>query len=382
MQYRQFGKTGERVSVLGFGAMRLPVVNNDYSTIDYAEAAKLVHYAIDNGVNYIDTSWPYHSTNMSGEGDSELFVGKVTKEIGRNKVFIATKMPIWSIQSTADMRRIFHKQLERLQTDYVDFYLVHNIRRSTWDPMVRFGLAEFLDAIQREGKARHIGFSFHGSPKLFDEVLKYYDFTFCQHILNYHNINFQAGISGIRRAVHLGLGFVAMEPVMGGILADQLPKQAQEIFKSTNIDRSFAGWALKWVWNQPEVSLLLSGMHTMEQVKENIRLADEANMPLTAEEMEAIQAVQTHLTSYRKIPCTGCGQCSCPKDIDIRSAFEVYNDNQVFKPIPICMMTYDVALRDQGHDPVLCDGCGECATLCPQGIDIPSMLRTIVTKYR
>ena len=382
MKYRLLGKTGEKVSALGFGIMRMPMVDNDYSRIDYQASAEMVHYAVEHGVNYLDTSWPYHSHEMSGEGDSEPFVGKIVKEIGRDKVFIATKMPIWQIRSKADMQLIFHKQLKRLQTDYVDFYLVHNIRRLFWDNMVRLELFSFLDSLQREGKVRHIGFSFHGTSKLFHEALDYYDFEFCQHICNYHNLNFQAGIQGLRLAHRKGLGVIAMEPVMGGILADQLPKKAQEVLAATGIKRSFAGWALRWVWNRPEINFLLSGMHTLDQVKENIALAEDADTPLTAAEMEAIDEVQRILNSYKRIPCTGCDLCSCPKDIDIRSAFEVYNDNQVFKPISICMMTYDVALKDQGNDPVLCDNCGECVDKCPQGIDIPYQLRKIVAKYR
>ncbi len=230
MQYRTFGKTGEKVSVLGFGMMRLPTVGGDYGKIDETAAMKLVRHAVDNGLNYVDTSWPYHSTSLTEGGASEPFVGKALKEIGRDKAFIATKLPIWAVQSRADMDAYLNKQLKRLQTDYVDFYLVHNITEPTWRNIIRHDLRDFLDSVLQSGKVRHVGFSFHDTPALFQEVLDYYDFSFCQHICNYHDVNYQAGLNGIRKAFHRGLGFVAMEPLLGGMLADQLPQEALDIF--------------------------------------------------------------------------------------------------------------------------------------------------------
>lgn len=177
------------------------------------------------------------------------------------------------------MDMFLHRQLERLQTDYVDFYLVHNIMEYTWKNMVRLDLRDFLDKALQSGKVRHVGFSFHNTPMLFEEVLNYYDFSFCQHICNYHDIHYDAGLTGIRKAFNRGMGFVAMEPLLGGMLADQLPQEALDVFSATGIHRSPAAWALRWVWNQPEVSLLLSGMNSMKQLEENLRLADEAAPP-------------------------------------------------------------------------------------------------------
>lgn len=381
MQYRTFGKTGERVSVLGFGTMRLPTIGGDYGTVDEKAAMKLIRHAVDNGVNYLDTSWPYHSTVQTEGGASEPFVGKAVKEIGRDKVFIATKLPIWAVQSRAEMDMFLHKQLERLQTDYVDFYLVHNIMESTWKNMVRLDLHDFLDKALQSGKVRHVGFSFHDTPALFQEVLDYYDFSFCQHICNYHDINYQAGLTGIRKAFNRGMGFVAMEPLLGGMLADQLPQEALDVFSATGIHRSPAAWALRWVWDQPEVSLLLSGMNSMKQLEENLRLADEAATPLTAEEMAATDKVRALLKGKGDIPCAQCGQCSCPKGVHIPCCFAVYNANRTFNVIHISQLNYGMALKGTGHEAELCDGCGQCAGQCPQGLDIPLELRKVARHF-
>lgn len=381
MKYRTFGKTGEKVSVLGYGTMRLPIIGDDYGKVDEAEAMKLVHRAVDGGVNYIDTSWPYHGLDQNKGGASEPFVGKALKEIGRDKVFVATKLPIWAVEKTEDMDMFLDRQLERLGTDYVDFYLVHNIMKCTWGNVVNLGLHDFLDRILKSGKVRYVGFSFHDTPELFREVLDFYDFSFCQHICNYHDINFQAGMAGIRAAANRGMGFVAMEPLMGGMLANQLPREAMDILDATGVRRSAAAWALRWVWDQPEVSLLLSGMNSMEQVEENLRLADESDEPLSAEELGALDNVRALLKSKGGIPCTECGKCSCPKGVFIPACFSLYNGNHAFDVIHISMMNYGMALKGMGNEAALCDGCGACAGQCPQGLDIPAQLRKVARYF-
>lgn len=372
-----FGKTGEKVSVLGYGNMRLPVVNGDYGHINVPEAMRLVRYAIDNGVNYLDTSWPYHSQDLQGGGSSEPFVGKVLKEVGRDKVFVATKLPIWLVQSREAMDTYLNQQLERLQTEYVDFYLVHNIVEPTWKRMVALGLADFLDKAQRSGKVRHVGFSFHDIPTLFEQVMDYYDFSFCQHVVNYTDVRFQAGLASLRKAARRGMGVVSMEPLMGGMLADQLPAEALAVLEATGIRRSPAAWALRWVWDQPEVSLLLSGMSTMRQVEENIHLADEAATPLTWEELAAIDKVRDVLAARDEIPCTQCGLCSCPYGVSIKDNFAVYNANRTFNVIYVSDKNYDLMLRNTGMEADRCVGCGRCDGMCPQGLDIPGQLRKV-----
>ena len=386
MKYRIFGKTGEKVSVLGYGNMRLPVLHDDYSKIDVDAAMKLVRHAIDNGVNYLDTSWPYHSVGFTGGdpaagGSSEPFVGKVLKEVGRDKVFVATKLPIWLVQQPGDMDKFLDMQLERLGTDYVDFYLVHNIIRPTFERMMNFDLASFLDKIQKAGKVRHVGFSFHDTPSLFQEVIDYYPFTFCQHVVNYYNVNFQAGLGSLRQAARRGMGIVAMEPVMGGMLGDRLPQKAKEVLAQSGMNRSPAGWSLRWVWNQPGISLLLSGMHNMDQLNENLALADQADIPLSIDELRVINRTVQTLHDKDEIPCTECNKCSCPFGISIKDNFIVYNANLNLDVVAISDKNYELMLRNTGMEADKCNDCGQCAFSCPQGIDIPNELRKVAMYF-
>ena len=382
MRYRTFGKTGEKVSVLGFGTMRLPIVSGDYGKIDEAAAMGLMRHAADRGLNYIDTSWPYHSTSQTDGGASEPFVGKAVKAIGRDKVYIATKLPIWAVQSRADMDKYLDAQLQRLQTNYVDFYLVHSIRKAPWENMVRLDLHDFLDKARQSGKVRHVGFSFHDTPALYQEVMDYYDWSFDQHVCNYYDINFQAGMTGIRQAALRDMGFVAMESLMGGMLADQLPPEALHVLAATGIARSPAGWALRWVWNQPEVSVCISGMNSLAQLEENLRQARESDMPMTPVEIAALDKVRAILKSKGDLGCTECGICTCPKGVDIPLCFAMYNANQAFKVIHISHHNYGMAVKGSPSGAEACDGCNQCAGQCPQGVDIPAGLKKVAAFFK
>lgn len=385
MKYRIFGKTGVKVSVLGYGNMRLPVSNNDYAHVDVQAAMKLVLHAIDNGVNYLDTSWPYHSGAftsgdfMSG-GSSEPFVGQVLKAAGRDKVYVATKLPSWLVQTRKDMDEYLDRQLKRLGTDYVDFYLVHNVIRPTWTRMEQLDIAGFLDSVKKSGKIRFVGFSFHDTPALFDRVIDYYPFDFCQHVVNYFDINFQAGLGSLRKAARRGMGVVAMEPLMGSLLGHNIPQKAKDIFAGAG-HRSPAAWGLRWVWNQPEVSLLISGMHTIEQVAENLQIADESEIPLTFEELRTVSNAVKALHEKDEIPCTECNMCKCPFGVSPKDNFAVYNGNLNFDVIAICDKNYEIMLRNNGMDAAMCNNCGQCAFTCPQGIDIPNELRKVLLYF-
>ncbi|MDE5833489.1 MAG: aldo/keto reductase [Desulfovibrio sp.] len=386
MKYRIFGKTGEKVSVLGYGNMRLPVVNNDYGHVDVNVAMKLVRHAIDNGVNYLDTSWPYHSGGFTGGdiragGSSEPFVGQVLKAVGRDKVFVASKLPIWLVETRADMDDFLENQLKRLGTDYLDFYLVHSINRPNWTRMMNLGLASFLDSIQKSGKVRHVGFSFHDTPRLFQEVIDYYPFSFCQHVVNYYDTHFQAGLGLLRQAARRGMGIVAMEPVMGGVLGDRLPQKAKDELAKGGRNWSPAGWCLRWVWNQPAVSLALSGMHNMEQLEENLKLADESDIPLTLEELRIIGKTLNILHEKDEIPCSQCDFCECPYGVAIKDNFTIYNANLNLDVITISDKCYDVMLRNSGMEADKCNDCGQCAYECPRGIDIPNELRKVAMYF-
>lgn len=234
MRYKYFGKTGERVSVLGYGTMRLPVLKGDYATIDETTAMRLVLYALDRGVNYLDTGWPYHggvfrNGDFNEGGASELFVGKVLKEVGRHKVYVADKLPTWLIREPGDMDAYLERQLTRLATDHIDFYLLHNPVRPLWQRLTELGVGDFLERAKRAGKIRYAGFSFHDTPQLFGEMTNYYAFDFCQHAINYYDVNFQAGLASMRKAARRGMGIVAMEPLMAGMLGRHLPDAARGI---------------------------------------------------------------------------------------------------------------------------------------------------------
>lgn len=382
MRYRTFGKTGEKVSVLGFGTMRLPTIGDDYEKIDVPLATRLVRRAVEGGLNYIDTSWPYHSNNQMKGGASEPFVGQVVKEIGRKNVYIASKLPIWAIHSRADMDTFLNAQLKRLQTDHVDFYLVHSIRRAEWDNMIRLDLRNFLDKAVQSGRVRYVGFSFHDRPSLYQEVMDYYDWSFNQHVCNYYDINFQAGMIGIRQAALRDMGFVAMESLMGGMLATQLPKEALDVLAATGIKRSPAAWAFRWVWNQPEVSVCISGMNKMEQVEENLRQARESDIPMSPVETEAINKVRAILKSKGDLGCIECGTCSCPMGVDIPLCFSMYNANKAFQVIHISHHNYGMAVKGTPSGAEACDGCNRCAGQCPEGVNIPAGLKKVAAYFK
>lgn len=381
MRYRTFGKTGEKVSVLGFGTMRLPVVGNDYGKVDAPAAMKLMRHALDGGLNYIDTSWPYHSTTQSEGGASEPFVGEVVKAVGRDKMYIATKLPIWAVNSRADMDAFLNAQLKRLNTDHVDFYLVHSIRQEVWDKMVSLNLSDFLDKAVRSGRVRHAGFSAHDIPQTYRQVMDYYDWSFNQHVCNYYDINFQAGMRGVRQSALRDMGFAAMESIMGGMLADQIPKEAMDVFNATGIKRSAAGWALRWVWDQPEVSVCISGMNKMEHLEENLRQAKEADAPMTAEEIAAVDKVRDILKGKGPIRCAECGKCSCPEGVGIQMCFEIYNANHVFKVPHISHHNYGMSVKPTIRAAENCNDCGRCNGQCPAGLDIPAELKKVVAYF-
>lgn len=382
MRYRTFGKTGEKVSVLGFGTMRLPILDGDISKIDVPAAMGLVSHAIDNGLNYIDTSWPYHGDIYKG-GSSEPFVGEVIKSVGRNNVYIATKLPIWAVNSRADMDKFLNAQLKRLNTDYVDFYLVHSIRQQVWDRMVSYKLSDFLDKAVQSGRVRHVGFSPHDIPETYRQIMDYYDWSFNQHVCNYYDINFQAGMRGIRQAALRDMGFVAMEPLMGGMLANQLPKEALDVLDASGIKRSPAAWALRWVWDQPEVSVAISGMNRMDHLNENLRQAQESDMPMSAEEVAAINRVREILKSKGTIKCIECGKCSCPKGVGIQMCFEMYNAHDTFKVPLVSHHHYKGSVKIEGpiRGAENCDGCGQCKSMCPAGLDIPAELKKVAARF-
>ena len=370
MQYRKFGKLDIKASALGFGTMRLPTINSDASMIDEEEATKMLQYAIDNGLNYVDTAWPYHREQ------SELFVGKALKGGYRQKIYLATKMPPWVVNEHADFEKIFIKQLEKLQTDYVDFYLLHSLDREPWHKMANLDYFSWAEKKVQEGKIRFLGFSFHDHISIFKEIVDYYPkWDFAQIQLNYLDTEHQAGLEGLHYASEKGLGVVIMEPLRGGELANP-PEKVKDIFNSTGIKRSYVDWALRWLWNLPEVSTVLSGMNTFGQVQENIELASKAETnTLSKEELEIYKKAREVFLNSRPISCTGCSYClPCAVNISIPDVFDTYNRGVSSNDIERAKKAYN-SFFDIKAD--ACIECGTCELQCPQSLPIRELLKKV-----
>ncbi len=378
MLYRKFGKTNEEVSVLGFGCMRLPVIDGIQNNIDEEKAMEMLRYAIDKGVNYIDTAYPYHGTGFDQGGESEPFVARALKDGYRERVKIATKLPSWLIQSRADMERLLDEQLKRLQTDQIDFYLVHGLNRGFWQNLKNLGVREFLDLAIKDGKIKHAGFSFHDDYDLFIEIVDAYDWSFCQIQYNYLDEYYQAGKKGLEYAVGKGLGITIMEPLRGGALVEKLPQEVLAAWNQAPIKRTPAQWALRWVMDHPEVSVVLSGMSTMDQVVDNIKTANEgvANS-LTTEDMALVDFAKKTIKEKMKVNCTNCRYCMpCPSGVDIPGHFSLYNNAFLFDTLPKAKSVYQT-MFPQAAKAINCVECGKCEEHCPQNIAIIQELKNV-----
>jgi predicted aldo/keto reductase-like oxidoreductase len=324
VKYRRFGKLDWKVSALGFGAMRLPTIGGDRSNIDEAESVRMIRYAIDHGVNYVDTAYRY------GEGKSEIVVGKALQDGYREKVRLATKMPIREVNSPQDLNNILNDQLSKLQTNHIDFYLFHGLRKETWSKVKELNALDWAEKKIAEGKIDYLGFSFHDEYEVLKEILdSYQGWTFFQMQYNYVDTESSSrtpGTRGLKYATKKGLGVVIMEPIQGGNLAIKPPKEIETLL--SDIKRSPADLALQWVWNQPEVSMALSGMSTMNQVIENVKSADNSGPDtLTGSELKIISKVRKAFLNYGFIGCTGCRYCQpCPQGVTIPEILALYND--------------------------------------------------------
>lgn len=381
MIYREFGKTGVQVSALGFGCMRFPVLDKDNSRIDEDQATEMIRMAIEKGVNYFDTAYPYHAENFSKPGNSEPFLGKVLKGY-REKVYLATKLPCWLVESREDMDRILYEQLKRLDTEYIDFYLLHSLNRSTWTKMLKNGVLDFLNDALESGKIRYAGFSFHDELGMFREIVDAYDWSFCQIMYNYFDENFQAGREGLDYAARKGLGVVAMEPLRGGALVSGLPDEARKVLYETDPDKNEVGWAFQWLWSQPEVSVVLSGMSAPEQVEENLELAGSfVDTQWGQSEQEAILQVKQLIKSLQKVNCTACGYClPCPEGVNIPRNFALCNEHYMLKD-PAAKSRYHNFLTENQRASA-CVACGECLEKCPQQINIPEEMQHMAQLFR
>jgi uncharacterized protein len=372
MQYRKLGKLDARVSVLGFGCMRLPTCDGipQSENIAEAETIRMIRHAVDRGVNYIDTAYPYHN------GRSEVATGKALRDGYRAKVMLATKSPLWQIAKPADFDTYLDEQLGRLQTDHVDFYLFHGLGTERWEPIVlRHNLIERAEAAVRDGRIGHIGFSFHDKADAFKRIVDGYGgWSMCQIQYNYMDTANQAGTEGLKYAAAKGLGVVVMEPLLGGRLATP-PPAAADVFCASGKDWSPAEWALHWTWDQAEVSIVLSGMKAMREVTENLRAADRSAIgSLDADSLGLIERVRKILLERAPIPCTQCGYCRpCPSGVNIPRNLELYNECIVYDDPAIPRAVY-ARFVPEGERAGACTGCRECEEKCPQGIAISECL--------
>lgn len=366
MQYRSFGKLDWKVSALGFGCMRLPTDDGTPGgKVLEDEAIKMIRYGIDQGINYVDTAYMYHN------GASELVVGKALKDGYREKVRLATKSPLMFMKAEEDFDRILDEQLKKLQVDYIDYYLLHGINARSWDMVKRFKLIEKAEAAQKAGKIKYIGFSFHDKYEVFEEVVNAYDkWTFCQIQYNYLDTEYQAGLKGLKLAASKGIAISIMEPLLGGKLVNP-PKAVKDLFEDHSVKRSPADWGLQWLWDQPEASVVLSGMSAMEHVKENLASADKSAVnSLKAEDLELIEKAKKIYAERTAIPCTGCSYCMpCPNGVDIPKNFKEYNDAIMHEDFDTAKNRY-VRFYDDTNRAGACVQCQICEEKCPQNITI------------
>ena len=368
MQYRP-DKYGNKISALGFGCMRF---QRKGGAIDLEQAEQQLVAAIENGVNYLDTAYIYPG--------SEAAVGEILAKNGlRDKVYIATKLPHYLIKSRKDMEKKFAEELRRLQTDHIDYYLMHMLTDvGTWEKLKQIGILEFLEEKKQTGAIRQVGFSYHGGTDMFCKLVDAYDWDFCQIQYNYMDENTQAGRRGLHYAHEKGLPVIIMEPLRGGKLANNLPKEAVQAFAEHPAGYTPAGWAFRWLWDQKEVTCILSGMNSMEMLRENLETANSAQVGDFGEkEEEMLKKVVAAINAKMKVGCTGCGYCMpCPQGVDIPGMFAAYNrrySEGKFAGLKEHFMCS--AVRKDSTAAYLCIGCGKCEKHCPQAIPIREKLK-------
>ena len=376
MQYRTMPKNGDALSILGFGCMRLPMKDD---RIDEPRAIRQIRDAIEKGVNYFDTAWPYHA------GQSEPLLGRALQGGYRERVRVATKLPSWMIKSRADMDRYLSSQLEKLQTDHIDYYLLHTLDGALWKNLEPLGVIDFLDQAKRDGRIVNAGFSYHGLGEDFSRIVDAYPWTFCQIQYNFLDRAYQAGEAGLRYAASKGLGVVIMEPLRGGNIGlAQPPPAIASIWDESPVRRTPAEWALRWLWDQPEVTVVLSGMNDEAHIAENLATAEAARAhALTPAERALVDRAAQAYLRLMKVGCTGCGYCMpCPAHVAIPLCFEEYNRMHMFEDFEGGKFRYAFRLSGDLVDGVTsyasqCVSCGACLKKCPQHIPIPDILRQV-----
>lgn len=367
MKMRKMGKLGIEVSAFGLGCMRFPMKKdeNGKDVVDESVSTAVIRAAIDGGVNYVDTAYVY-----SG-GCNERHVAHALRDGYRDKVYLATKLPIWLCGSRADMERYFEEQCANLETDHIDFYLVHSLNAESWRKARENGVREFLDELKKSGRIRYACFSFHDNYEAFEEILNDYDWDMCQLQFNYLDVDNQAGVKGVKLAGSKNIPVVVMEGLLGGKLAN-VPQEVADLFAARPVSRTPAEWAFRWICNFPEVATVLSGVTNMEQTRDNLRIFDEVEPnSMSVSELRMMDEARELYRKRIKIGCTGCGYCMpCPAGVDIPGVFAAWNRAYMY-------MTKDTKypeLQKNGKGADVCVGCGKCMTVCPQHLAIPASL--------
>jgi predicted aldo/keto reductase-like oxidoreductase len=375
MKYRKMPRSKDKISALGLGLMRLP--QHPDGTIDEDHSLAMLQYALDNGVNYFDTAWGYH------DGASEPLLGKFIARSDRSKMLIATKLPCWLVKSRSDMDDFLNKQLERLQTGHIDYYLLHALHKSAWQSMLKLGIIDFLEKAREDGKIRHIGFSFHDKYPVFKQIVNRYEWDFCQFMLNYLDTHYQAGLNGYRLAVEKKMGIIAMEPLRGGKLVQHMPESLEKIWSKSKLPWTPVQRALNWGWNLPGLTVNLSGMSNLGQLKENIRLASAFKPGLISpEEAELYKKARLEYLRRIAIPCSECRYCMpCPHKVAIPAVFGHYNESVMFDQKQRHLQEYRGWIPEESRADK-CVQCGECLSKCPQHLDIPSLMTKVAEYFK
>ncbi|MER2013629.1 MAG: aldo/keto reductase [Methanobrevibacter sp.] len=374
MLYNTLGKTGLEVSRLGFGTMRLPTKGSNDQIIE-DEASEMLTYGIENGINLIDTAYPYHSDTLEGSGNSERFLGKFLNENSyRDDVLICTKSPSWAIEKKEDFIYYLDEQLEKLQTDYIDIYLLHSLTVPDWNKVNDLGVLDFLDDCLSSGKVRHVGFSSHIEVDYLIEILDEYpkwEVVLTQ--MNYLDEYYQSGVMGLDYLKQVNVGSMIMEPLRGGRLVQNIPPSVQDIWNTAEVKRTPVEWALQYLWNRDDVDCVLSGMTSLEQVKQNVEIASKPD-EISAHDQEVIREVAREYRSFLGNKCTRCGYCMpCPHGVDIINCLTEYNIAHMMNDPKASAMQYFTLIDDDSRADS-CIQCGECIPFCTQMLDIPEEL--------
>ena len=375
MKYREIGKTGIHASVLGLGCMRFPMQENEPTKIDEDRAIEMIRYAIDHGVNYIDTAYPYH------DGESEVLVGKALTSGYRERITLITKSPSWLMKTQEDFFTYLDEQLSKLQTECIDIYLLHALDKERWATYQNIGIFDAIEQAKKDGKIKHVGFSFHDEYPVFTEIVDAYDWDVCMLQLNYMDMEEQAGLKGLEYAKSKGLPVIVMEPLKGGMLANP-SEDILNLWQTYPEQRTPVEWALRYMANFENVKVVLSGMSSLEQLKMNIEIADQLEVGnLDEAALDLISEVKEKYKSKIQVPCTQCKYCvPCPQGVEIPRIFTMYNRAYTFDTHALVQGHYQTLLTKEAKASN-CVSCGICETKCPQKISIMDMLAKISTEF-